>query len=337
MLSPCSVAAFAVATVVACTTGTPAPPAGADHIGPGLRGLHIAPPTRTTTAATPRHPLVFAPGIFGFHRLSGVDYWYDVLSALASLGQTVAIAAVEPLGDSYSRGEALRQQVEEVVRVTGARAVNLICHSQGGLDCRYVAHVVPDRVAAVVTIASPHRGARLADVLLQRGPGFSLDLLAAFLGALAVPIYGNVALDADLQQALEFLGSRGVAEFNEIVTDRPEVAYYAVGARSNSLPGDEDCAVASAPEFIRRYQDDVDPIDRLLFLTGRYLLGEDKQANDGVVHVASMRWGEWLGCVPADHWDTIGQMLGDRPGGTNPFDHRAFYAGLAGFLAARGH
>ena len=52
--------------------------------------------------------------------------------------------AVDPFNDSETRGEELLAHVEQILADTGAAKVNLIGHSQGGLDSRYVAHQRPD-------------------------------------------------------------------------------------------------------------------------------------------------------------------------------------------------
>ena len=64
-----------------------------------------------------------------------------------------------------ARGEQLIDQVETIVAITGKPKVNLIGHSHGGLDVRYVAAVRPDLVASVTAVAGPHKGADLADFL----------------------------------------------------------------------------------------------------------------------------------------------------------------------------
>jgi triacylglycerol esterase/lipase EstA (alpha/beta hydrolase family) len=61
------------------------------------------------------------------------------------------------------------------------------------------------------------------------------------------------------------------------------------------------------------------------------------QTNDGLVPVASTRWGTFLGCIPADHLDEICQIAGDQPGGSNSFDCERFYRQLADWLVARGY
>jgi triacylglycerol lipase len=62
----------------------------------------------------------------------------------------------------------------------------------------------------------------------------------------------------------------------------------------------------------------------------------DGMPNDGLVTAESARWGQFLGCLPADHIDEVGQILGDSPGLGNSWDHRELYAGVVALLRARG-
>ena len=51
----------------------------------------------------------------------------------------------------------------------------------------------------------------------------------------------------------------------------------------------------------------------------------------------SARWGTFLGCVPADHFEEIGQLLGQPAGLGNPFSYKDFYRGLADWLVSQGY
>jgi triacylglycerol lipase len=53
---------------------------------------------------------------------------------------------------------------------------------------------------------------------------------------------------------------------------------------------------------------------------------------DGLVQVASAKWGDFRGCIPADHLDEVG----GAPSSWTPFDHVRFYRNRAFELAARG-
>lgn len=166
-----------------------------------------------------RYPIVLCHGMFGFVHLAGVfDYWYGVPEALRAGGAEVYLTQVAPLASSRDRGEALIAQIERIVAISGKPKVNLIGHSQGGIDIRYVAAVRPDLVASVTTVGGPHFGADLASRLVASSfqGGFSgavVDILGNFLGTIIGWLSGNGA-HADLVQSLRSLSAEGAAEFN---------------------------------------------------------------------------------------------------------------------------
>src|SRR4029450_543460 len=126
-----------------------------------------------------------------FDRLFGVvGYWYGPPFALTSGGAQVFVTTVSQLNSTQARGEQLLAQVQQIVAITGKPKVNLIGHSHGGLDVRYVAAVRPDLVASVTSVGSPHKGADLADFLranVQNG-SFTEDVLAFFANSLGTVI-----------------------------------------------------------------------------------------------------------------------------------------------------
>ena len=52
--------------------------------------------------------------------------------------------------------------------------------------------------------------------------------------------------------------------------------------------------------------------------------------------VESARWGDFKGCVPADHYDEIGQVDDEGFNTHTGFDASAFFRTIAFDLAARG-
>ena len=83
----------------------------------------------------------------------------------------------------------------------------------------------------------------------------------------------------------------------------------------------------------------VDPIDPLLAFSESLYDGTifNPEPNDGLVRVSSSRHGRFLGCIPADHLDQVGHLLGDEPGLFNRWDHRDFYEDLVAWLRSEGH
>jgi len=296
------------------------------------------PAPEASPGSGPPYPIVLAHGFFGFKEIGPLEYFHKVREALEADGHVVIVTAVDPFNSTYVRGNQLLQQINIALVQTGAAKVNIIGHSQGGFEARYVAGIIPERVGAVVTIGTPHVGAHIADVLLEKAPGFSVDLAKAFFAAVSRPFYGDVSKDSDLKACLEFLATDSVTQFNASYPDQPGVAYYSIAGRSSSELAANECFAPKAPPFITKYDADKDPIDPLLYLVSKVVGGSllDPVPNDGIVQVQSTRWGTWLGCVPADHWDEVGQLLGDSPGSGNPFDHLTFYRDLAKFLVDQG-
>jgi triacylglycerol lipase len=148
-------------------------------------------PSRTADAASTftktRYPIVLAHGLSGFRQLFGVvDYFFGIPGDLQSGGAKVFVTQVSAFGSAEQRGEQLLQQIEFIAASTGAGKVNLIGHSQGGLDARYVMAVRPDLIAA-----------------LAGSLGTILDLLT------------GTPEPQDALGALHSLSSEGAADFNQ--------------------------------------------------------------------------------------------------------------------------
>lgn len=166
-----------------------------------------------------KYPIVLEHGLGGFDELFGVySYWYGIDSALRSGGATVYVTTVSQLNSTQARGEQLIDQIEQIVAITGKPKVNLIGHSHGGLDVRYVAAVRPDLVASVTSVGSPHKGAALADYLRANvsGGSFTESVLAFFANSLGtvIGLLTGHTNPQDAIAALDSLTSAGLATFN---------------------------------------------------------------------------------------------------------------------------
>lgn len=344
------VLALGLCTLACAAEPPPAEPDGSiDAAAPRDSGIlrlpDAQPPARDggPPGLGPPYPIVFAHGFFGFEEFAGVDfatYFYGVKEHLAQRGETLVFTpAVDPFNDSEVRGAQLLAHVEAILARTGHARVNLIGHSQGGLDARWVAHRRPDLVASVTTFATPHRGSPMADVVLGlvEDPR-ARDLADRLVRLIGAPLWDASGEETSVFAALRQLSSAGAEDFNVRFTNQPGVAYYSITGRSDRHDGSPDCDVADPPLFVSRFRRTLDPIDPLLDIPEQIVDGgADDVPNDGLVRVHDARWGRFLGCVPADHLDEIGHLFGDRPGLGNDFDHLAFYADLVAWLRAQGH
>lgn len=256
--------------------------------------------------AKTRYPIVLAHGLFGFDELFGVlEYWYGIPGDLRERGAKVYVTTVTQAASSEVRGEELIDQIETIVAISGKPKVNLIGHSQGGLDVRYVAAVRPDLVASVTTVASPHKGADLADFLRDEfaDGGFSEDAIAALGDALAtvIALLSGGGGPQDTLAALDALTSTGTAAFN---------ASYPQG-----VPGSSCGEGAFSVGGIRYYSWSGTGVLTNLLDIGDPALGITSlfygEANDGLVGRCSSHLGDVIrDNYFQNHLDEVNQVLG---------------------------
>ena len=270
-----------------------------------------------------RYPIVFLHGMAGTDSYLGVlDYWFGVEAALAETAFLGVTPSVDALSGIDARAAQWQAVLAELAAAGVGRRFNLVGHSQGGLDGRLLAHAYDDerRVASLTTISAPHRGTPLADLadgVLDRTP-FDAWLIDQALDALA----GLVGLSGPaLSDQLHDMSRPSMATFNADVPDRADVSYWSwAGVTCRGL--DWGCRSERDGEV-------VDPIFSATFRLVWWIEGD----NDGVVGLESAKWGTFLGELPADHMDEVGQIA-DL---VNPaFDAAAFYVDEAHRLSAAG-
>jgi triacylglycerol lipase len=168
-----------------------------------------------------KHPIVLVPGIFAFDSIAGIDYWYQIPSAIESRGGQVFVPKINAFDSSVGRGEALIAQLDEIRVSSGGEITkfNLMGHSQGGVTARYVMAVRPDLVASVTSMSTPHTGSPVADLLTSMAPEDSIrgEMFAAVgnaAGNLINLLSDNKASDSDLYAMLGEFNQQGAADFN---------------------------------------------------------------------------------------------------------------------------
>jgi triacylglycerol lipase len=165
--------------------------------------LVCALPAQARIANKTLYPIVFAHGMAGFDDILGYDYWGDdygnyVLDPWENWDidwyQKSFVASVTPFQSSEQRGYELYQDILGYMASTGAQNVNIVGHSQGGLDLRKAAKLLYNNkgrqvVKYGISISSPHRGSPIAKHVWNLGPGVSsvIEALAEFYGNI---VYG---------------------------------------------------------------------------------------------------------------------------------------------------
>ncbi|OXL23379.1 triacylglycerol lipase [Psychrobacter sp. DAB_AL32B] len=270
-----------------------------------------------------KYPVVMAHGLGGFTKAFGlVDYFYGIPESLMSGGSQVYTTKTSSVNNSEFRGEQLLQQVKTISAISGSPKVNLLGHSQGGIDSRYVAAVEPKYVASVTAISSPEQGSKMSDWVIKQvvegsandgyGEGeFNVGSQIALGFFKLVGGFMDVSAGISLKElqeqdgwnALEALSTDYAAKFNVKFPAAMPTSYC-------GQPADTEVNGIKYYSFsgIGQITNGLDPSDYLLALTGTTFNGDP---NDGLVSACSSR----LGYVVRDdyrmnHLDSANQVLG---------------------------
>lgn len=186
----------------------------------------------------------------------------------------------------------------------------------GGLDARHlIAHLQSPtlRIASLTTIATPHRGSPVADFLTSP---------PSYYDPLHLPRLYRLLTAAGLgTEAFSQLTTAYLADtFNPSTPNDPSVRYFSYGAE-----------ISGKPPLLG------------LFRRPWGLVHRAEGPNDGLVSVASSKWGEYKGTlVGVSHLDLINwtnrlawrvkEMVGVR----RRFNAVALYLGIGDMLAKEG-
>jgi triacylglycerol lipase len=233
------------------------------------------------------------------------------------------------------RATELAKFVDDTLRTTQACKVNLVAHSQGGLDARYLVSTLHygDRVASVVTVGTPHQGTAVADVALGlvTPSGFTTEVINTLLLGIQ-GLSGNDAGNPNVKANLAQLATETMKQFNGQNPDDARVHYYSVAGRSSLATAAAECGSSVWPN-----PSGVDVLNPLLALPASiFPLASPNPLqpvpSDGLVGVPSARWGKVLGCVPADHFDEVGQIAEITADPLSGFDHLDLYRRIVAAL-----
>lgn len=242
--------------------------------------------------------IVFASGFLVPQKIAGGNYF----QSLPAKYPDACFPEVPVAGTVQQRAMAL---ADKIVGCFPQGEVHIIAHSMGGLDARYLlSHNLqglanPGRVVSLSTIAAPHHGSPVADLLVGARPKwddprrFAFEVLSRALSHLSIQ-FGALG---DL--------TTGFAErFNQENPKLDHVRYFPYAGSGNG--------------------------SHLLLPLHTYLEThgntEDEKTNDGLVSVASAKWpGDLVEPPwPTDHLGEVGHNL-------NTFDRKLNFDHLAAF------
>ncbi|MCL2529107.1 MAG: hypothetical protein FWE41_02060 [Coriobacteriia bacterium] len=99
--------------------------------------------------------------------------WGEIPEALRKHGAQVFFGEHDAWGTPIYNAVQLLERLPSILEESGSTKVNIIAHSKGGIDARYLIALLADEfgddlpVASLTTIATPHQGSRSIEMLLR--------------------------------------------------------------------------------------------------------------------------------------------------------------------------
>lgn len=197
---------------------------------------------------------------------------------IAFAPNVVPYAAIDTRANNWVR------LIQETAEAYGFDKFNIIAHSMGGLDIRHaLAHLgIEDKVASFTTLATPHHGTYLADLILKTPEIITgkLSEVVDWFGNNVYPSEKSDALNSVEQLTRDYIQNT----FNPNTPDNPNIPYFSYGA-----------AVGKGTNY------SLNPV----FLFQHSQIFDKEGINDSFVSVESSKWGNYLGTVNLSHMNHI--------------------------------
>ena len=173
-----------------------------------------------------KYPVVLVHGIIAHDRASAIKFWGRIPEVLTSRGIKVFLGNTDAWGSVDTNALLLKKTIENIVSQTKAEKVNIIAHSKGGIDSRYLIgkHDFGGKIASLTTICTPHHGSEIADLIYNKKithKKFFRKILSAF-----GELYGDI--NPDVCRLIYQLTTEKMKKFNETIPMDTNVFYQSL-------------------------------------------------------------------------------------------------------------
>ena len=210
-----------------------------------------------------RYPIFLVHGT-GFRDKKHLNYWGRIPKALNDWGAEIAYGHQAAWGTVADNAVILGRNITRHISETGCGKVNIIAHSKGGVEARYLASTLDcgHLIASITTVATPHHGSKTMDAI-QKLPSWIMRVIA-------LPVNGVAKLIGDKKPDFFTVCAQFTTEhmkkFNDSNPDVEGIYYQSYASAMKS----------SFSDVIMLFQN----------VVVRLIEGE----NDGMVTITSARW-----------------------------------------------
>jgi len=230
------------------------------------------------------YPVLLCHGYGGFSMLISPSPMHESCMRLRERAIHAFAPNIVPYAVIEIRAEQWVEVIHKLQNQYGYEKMNVVAHSMAGLDMRYaITHLnIADSVASLTTVASPHRGTNLAELVLTAPDTIKerLGELADWFGESIFPSEKSNAVAAVQQLTREYVTEK----FNPNTPDLEDIPLFSYSA-----------AVGKGTD------EPLNPIYRLQ----NQLIYQNEGVNDSFVSVESAKWGKHLKTLDISHLEQI--------------------------------
>ena len=227
-----------------------------------------------------KYPIVLVHGMmakdFAFY-----PAFRGIVNFLRQQNIPVYVTNQDGIGTIAGNAAQLKDEISEILKAENCEKVNIIAHSKGGLDARYMISRLDmaSHVATLTTLSTPHHGSKLCSRLLKMPLWMAKVISFRILKD----------KDPDFLTLGRELTDTAMVTFNQEVPNHPQVYYQSYASNA----ANKKAFLLFIPYELSKYCED----------------GE----TDGMVSVSSSQWGAFRGKIPEDfdHFQMVG-VYGSR-------------------------
>lgn len=230
------------------------------------------------------YPVLMCHGYGGFSMLISASPMHKSCMRLRERCIHAFAPNIVPYATIDIRAEQWVDVIHQLKEKYGYQKFNVVAHSMAGLDMRYaITHLgIAEDVASLTTIASPHRGTSLAEIVLTAPATIKEKLgeLADWFGESIYPSQKSDAVAAVKQLTRDYV----VEVFNPETPDIEGVSYFSYSA-----------AVGKGTKA---------PLNAI-YKVQNQIIYQNEGINDSFVTVESAKWGVHLKTLDISHLEQI--------------------------------
>ncbi len=230
------------------------------------------------------YPVLLCHGYGSMSMLMKPSPMHDSCMRLRSFGIQAFAPNIVPYATIEIRASQWAERIEQLQKKYKYEKFNVIAHSMGGLDMRHAIHQndIGSSVASLTTVATPHHGTSLAEIVLTTPELLKekLNELMNWFGENVFPDQKSNAVAAVKQLTRNYIEET----FNQSTPNHEKIKYFSVSSAAG--------------------KGTAHPLNPILRLQNQ-LIYQKEGVNDAFVTANSAVWGEHIGEYSLSHLEQI--------------------------------